>query len=237
MTFSANKFYVTSALVILLSSCGGQSNDKNSNDTTPQGEGEVSYKLSFTSVWNSKDFPTNFPSNPHFSPFVGATHSNQTRIWSTSETTSAGIEQVSETGGTSKFKTELEAKKQDGKVENIFTAASGSQSPGSQSFIFKVSKQFPLVSAISMIAPSPDWIVGIRDVNLYENNQWITSKRIELKLYDTGTDLGTQFSSGNQNGGDKMIKLLTSDSSDTDFNQGVHRTSGKTVGYIVLERQ
>lgn len=135
MTLSAKKFYVTSALVILLSSCGGQSNDKDSNATTPQGQGEVSYKLSFTSVWNSKDFPTNFPSNPHFSPFVGATHSNQTRIWSTSETTSAGVEQVSETGAITTFKSELEAKKQDGKVENIFFAASGSQS-----LIFKVNK-------------------------------------------------------------------------------------------------
>ena len=40
-------------------------------------------------------------------------------------------------------------------------------SPGSVELIFKVSEKYPLVSLVSMIAPSPDWFVGVDSLNLF----------------------------------------------------------------------
>ena len=127
------------------------------------------------------------------------------------------------------------AKEIEGNVDNIFRGSSV-DSPGVTSFQFKVNTAFPYVSAISMIAPSPDWFVGIRDVNLYVGNTWADKLVFDLKLYDSGTDTGVTFGADNADGGKEIIALLTSFAADTDINEGVHRSSGKTVGTITLQR-
>jgi hypothetical protein len=48
-----------------------------------------------------------------------------------------------------------------------------------------------------MLAPSPDWYVGIVDLNLIENGVFIEEKTIYAKTYDAGTDSGQQFTSNN----------------------------------------
>jgi metal-dependent HD superfamily phosphatase/phosphodiesterase len=87
-----------------------------------------------------------------------------------------------------------------------------------------------------MIAPSPDWFIGIRDVNLYAGNTWVNKLEFDLKLYDSGTDTGVRFDSNNANGGTGIIALVTSLATDTDINEGVHRTNGKVVGTIIIQR-
>ena len=88
-----------------------------------------------------------------------------------------------------------------------------------------------------MIAPSPDWFVGIRDVNLYPNGEWLDEITVDLRLYDSDTDLGQTFTAANQDGGDRNIQLVTTQANETDFNNGVHRTSGAFVGQMILKRQ
>ncbi len=44
-----------------------------------------------------------------------------------------------------------------------------------------------------MIAPSPDWFIAVSNINLIENNEWVTSKTITVDIYDAGTDDGTTF--------------------------------------------
>ena len=235
-----NRFLTTSfsaaLLALALSGCGG--NDSDSSDNDPQGQGEVQYKLTFTTLWNAEDFPQGFPSNPHFSPLVGATHNEQTVIWRPlDQQSTAGIEQVAETGGTSLFRAELQERKTQGYVQNILLAGGGVGSPGETVLRFRTSEQFPLLSIISMIAPSPDWFVGLRDVNLREGGEWLESATFNLALYDAGTDLGVAFTSADSDGGDGIIRLLSSDVSDTDFNNGVHRSSGLYVATMQLQRE
>lgn len=225
------------AATAVLAACGSD-NKGNGSISTPQGTGTVEYKLELIANWNRTDFPTNFSSNPHFSPVTGATHSNQTVIWRPNDQpTTPGIQLVAETGSPSVFKKEIESRITDGKAKTFFRAGGAFNSPGAQSIVFKTSEQFPLVSAISMIANSPDWFIGIRDVNLMEDGKWIDRKEFSLKLYDAGTDLGEFFDAGNQAGGDRIIKLLTTPADKTDFDQGVHRTTKATVARIVLTRQ
>lgn len=58
-----------------------------------------------------------------------------------------------------------------------------------------VSQECPLVSVVSMIAPSPDWFVGVSGMSLYENGAWIEQKVVELYAYDAGTDSGRSYDS------------------------------------------
>ena len=48
-----------------------------------------------------------------------------------------------------------------------------------------------------MIAPSPDWFVGVSGLSLYENGEWISQKVVELVPYDAGTDSGVSYNSAN----------------------------------------
>lgn len=223
-------------LIPLLAACGSSNTDDGSS-SDPQGTGEVSYRLTFSSTWAANTFPTQHPSNAHFSPIVGATHSAQTIIWRPDDQPSTtGIESVAETGSTSSFKSELNVQKEQGYVDTVFSATGAFNSPGEQSIVFKASEQHSLVSAISMLAPSPDWFVGIRDVELFENGEWIDNKSFDLKLYDAGTDTANNFSSANADGGDRIIKLVTTATGNTDFTDGVNRNSGAFVGQFVIQR-
>ena len=48
-----------------------------------------------------------------------------------------------------------------------------------------------------MVAPSPDWFVGVSGLPLFENGQWVEERRIDLVPWDAGTDSGTTFESRN----------------------------------------
>lgn len=229
--FTFKKVGLISISVISLAACGG-SNNSDSQDGS-QGSGEATYRLTFNATWNSTNFPKNFPTNPHFSPVVGATHNDQDFLWRTGEPSTKGVKVVAETGAPTIYKAELEVKKVEGNVENIFQS-SRIDSPGETSFEFKVNTSHPYVSAITMIAPSPDWFVGIRDINLYANNEWIEKQVFNLKLYDAGTDTGTTFSADNAVGGTEVVSLLTE--TDVDITQGVQSESGKFVGTFTIDR-
>ena len=46
-----------------------------------------------------------------------------------------------------------------------------------------------------MIAPSPDWFVGVDSLNLYEDGAFVDEKTVVLYAYDAGTDSGTTYTS------------------------------------------
>ena len=58
-----------------------------------------------------------------------------------------------------------------------------------------VNSQYPLVSVISMIAPSPDWFVGVHDYSLCNETtgEWFDKRVKDLLLYDSGTDSALTF--------------------------------------------
>ncbi len=55
-----------------------------------------------------------------------------------------------------------------------------------------------MLTVISMLAPSPNWFVGVSGLNLWQGTAWADSLTIELHLYDAGTDSGTSYGSVNQ---------------------------------------
>ena len=76
---------------------------------------------------------------------------------------------------------------------NSFISPTGTSSIAN----IEVNSTFPLVSFITMIAPSPDWFVGVHDFDLCNRTtgEWEDSRGRDLPLYDAGTDSGTDFTS------------------------------------------
>lgn len=57
---------------------------------------------------------------------------------------------------------------------------------------------FPLVTLVAMIAPSPDWFVGVGNLDLRPGGEWIEEIVVELYPFDAGTDSGPGYTSPDQ---------------------------------------
>ena len=70
-------------------------------------------------------------------------------------------------------------------------------SPGTRTVEFDVTTAFPYVTLVTMVAPSPDWFVGVSALPLLANGEWRTEVVVELSPWDAGTDSGASYESGN----------------------------------------
>ena len=67
-----------------------------------------------------------------------------------------------------------------------------------QAWKFMVKDEYSILSLITMIAPSPDWFVGVDSFDLCGNaGRWKDNVMINLLPWDAGTDSGTSFTSAN----------------------------------------
>ena len=156
------------------------------------------YQVTFTSTWSEQTHPYKYPSGvSHFSGLVGATHNATASLWQMGEVATSGIENMAETGGKSGLINEINASIDTGHAKNLVSGGGISSSPGEVSLTFEISQQHPLVTLVSMIAPSPDWFVGVSGMSLIENGQWVESLEVPLFAYDAGTDSGTSYTSPN----------------------------------------
>ena len=92
---------------------------------------------------------------------------------------------------------EINSKIQNGTVESLPLRSGDIGPEQTVSFDFSVSSEHSMVSLLTMIAPSPDWFVGVNSLNLREDNQWLEQVTIQLNSYDAGTEEGSTFSLAN----------------------------------------
>lgn len=100
---------------------------------------------------------------------------------------------MAETGGKSPLDSEIESLISRGSACEKISGGGINRSPGMVTVTLTVSRECPLVSVVSMIAPSPDWFVGVSGLSLHENGAWIEQKVVELYPYDAGTDSGRSY--------------------------------------------
>ena len=192
---------------------------------------EARYRVTFTATWSAATHPRNFPRGPHFSGLVGATHGD-VRIWQSGKVASGGMEQMAETGGKSRLLGEIDQLIERGSAHARLSGGGLSTSPATVSLEFTAVSSHPFVTLVSMLAPSPDWFVGVSALPLMEDGTWKARAEVALVVYDAGTDDGAVFTAGNADSDPaEPIAALTSDPDDTDF------TAGKpAVGTFVFER-
>jgi hypothetical protein len=108
------------------------------------------------------------------------------------------MENMAETGGKSPLDAEIEALIAEGGACELVSGGGIARSPGTVTVEFKVSRECPLVSVVSMIAPSPDWFVGVTGLGLYGREGWIGERVVALYPYDAGTDGGRSYTSSDE---------------------------------------
>ena len=101
---------------------------------------------------------------------------------------------MAETGQTGQLVNEL-ARLGDGVVDTIRGFGLGSAA-GTVTEEFNIDQYHPLVSVVSMIAPSPDWFIGVDSVPLCNGTDWVKSVTYNLYPWDADTDGGTTYTSG-----------------------------------------
>lgn len=188
-------------LLAALAACGGDATGTSptpvptpSPTPTPAAP-TARYRVTFDATWSAGSHPDEFPGNPHFSPLIGATHSARVVFWEPGRTASAGIEAMAETGRTSPLDAEIEAAVGAGSAEGLIRGEGLARSPGTVSLEFQIGRDHPLVTLVTMVAPSPDWFVGVHGLGLLENGEWVAEKTVTLPPYDAGTDNGPTYMS------------------------------------------
>lgn len=161
-------------------------------------EGRAVFEVEFKSTWTSATHPTNFPSNPHWSPLIGATHDGKTHLWMAGGIASAGIEQMAETGGTGALTAEINAAITAGGAHAVVRGG-GLGSPASIKIRFVAESSHPFLSITTMLAPSPDWFAGLDSLPLMKNGRWIDTASEKATVWDAGTDSGVSYTSPNAN--------------------------------------
>lgn len=157
------------------------------------------YSVEFNATWSASTHPDRFPGSAHFSGLIGGTHSDRVVFWEPGEPASAGIKTMAETGGKSPLITEISTAIAADTAEFILNGGGIGTSPGSVRIAsFTIGIEFPLITLVSMIAPSPDWFVGVHDLPLLVDGRWVEELVVELPPYDAGTDSGATYTSSNQ---------------------------------------
>lgn len=157
----------------------------------------ATYNISFTSVWNASDHGT-LPSNAHWSHLIGANHVNSNEFLQMGSEASPGVEDVAEIGNNDLFIGEINTSVTQSNSEQLIDMASLSSATGTITISnLEVSDEYPLLTLISMIAPSPDWFIAINSYDLKPGGNWITNEVIDLFPYDAGTENGNGYSINN----------------------------------------
>ena len=182
-------------LVLIFGGCGSEPAGPGSSGGD---EDRATYRVVFDAAWSAATHPAGFPPAPHFSGLIGATHGAGVAFWTEGAAASEGIRVMAETGGKGPLMTEIAAAVSAGDAFGEISGGGINPSPGSVSVNFEVDSDQPLVTLVSMIAPSPDWFVGVRGLPLRSGGEWLSEVTVELFAYDAGTDSGASYTSANQ---------------------------------------
>ena len=159
----------------------------------------VQYEVIFDSTWSQATHPNAWVGTAHYSGLIGGTHNANVKFWELGGLSTQGIQDMAEKGAQATLAGEVNAAIATGNALSLIQGiATGLRpSPGQDRTTFQIDTAHPLVTLVTMVAPSPDWFVGVNGLELYQNNQWRNNVVVELLPYDAGTDSGVTFNSAN----------------------------------------
>lgn len=155
----------------------------------------VRYRLVFDALWSGTTHPQDYPGNPHFSPLIGGTHSAAVAFWADGGLASDGIKRMAEQGFTSPLDAHINDAIAAGTARSLVLGGRIQLSPASVVVEFDVHQSHPLLTLVSMVAPSPDWFVGVSGLPLFADGQWVDARVVDLAPWDAGTDGGRSYES------------------------------------------
>ena len=130
-------------------------------------QSNATYTITFNSEWNASNHGT-LPDDAHWSKLVGANHNSAVSFWELNQTASQGIEDVSEIGSNTAFITEITASISEGNTQQYINGSNLNSALGTIVIDVEVSEDYPHLTLASMIAPSPDWFIGVNNLSLLD---------------------------------------------------------------------
>jgi hypothetical protein len=212
-------------LCALFYSC--RKDDDNNDDFS-----EAVYRVELTGKWKAPEFGV--PAGVHFTTFVGMVHNENARMWEEGGLASPGIENVAETGSATQALIEIDSVIRGKNASGVFTIPAPPPVGTSVRTIY-ANSNYTMVSFVSMIAPSPDWFVGINGVSLYNSKKWVADTLIQLYVHDAGTEEGDVFSLNNPaSNPHKNIERLTATTGSVLANGNTSLSPIATVRFVRL---
>jgi len=167
-------------------------------------QNNATYSCSFLNTWSAENHPilyNSIESSAHWSPPVLTAHGEGYDMWAPEKLASPGVQFVAEMGATSQLEQEILAAQTNGLAgKSWIGTAQFNLSDGPQTFEdVQLTPEFPLLSTISMMAPSPDWFTGIPGFSPIDETEgvWYESFEIHTYPWDAGTEMGDTYSLNN----------------------------------------
>jgi len=183
---------------------------------------EAKYEVIFEGLWSRHTHPKDFPRDEwqtQFSHMIGASHSIDYDLWKYGEIATPAMALLAENGDTKKL--EIDMKSSSHNIRSVIKARGLQQRSnvvGRTFAVFRMDATKHLLSLISKIIPSPDWIVGVSMENLcLANGSWVDSRVVDLYPWDAGTNSGLGYHDhGNLTIPREAIHRITSCNPDND---------------------
>lgn len=168
---------------------------------------EANYKVTVTLNWRNPQFTV--PANVHITALKCLVHARDTFLWNPGSAASKGLEYVAEDGYDGFINDELEGILSHGKGLSKITLPPFAVT-GTMDTTLVFNTNFSCFSFASMIAPSPDWFMGVNSIDLVRDNKWVMDITVPVLLYDAGTEDGDAFAYDNPPTSPKQsVALLT----------------------------
>ena len=158
----------------------------------------ATYSVTFQGAWTTTVTSGGVPSGAHFTTLIGGVHNAGVTFLREGGMASAGVESMAELGGTSTLATEVNRAKPN--ALSVLQGSGGNIDATGSSTIGTVTltTDHPRVTLLSMVAPSPDWFVGVSGLTLLDDQgDWLASRSVNLYPWDAGTEEGAEFSRSN----------------------------------------
>ncbi len=154
----------------------------------------ATYQIKFINHWNETDHGP-LPNNAHWSKLVGTNHNSDISFIEEGNTASLGVENIAEDGSNTTFYNTVAMSINNGNSEQYIDGSALYLSNGSSLEInnLQISETFSLLTLLSMIAPSPDWMIFINSLELRDSSGWKSFIRLDLFAYDAGTEEGEMY--------------------------------------------
>ena len=190
---------------------------------------EATYTVTFQGAWNTTVTAGGVPSGGHFTTLIGGVHNAEVTFLKEGGMATAGVEIMAELGGTGTLTNEVRAAEPN--ALSVLQGSAGNIGPTGSSTINMVTltTDHPRVTLLSMVAPSPDWFVGVSGLSLLDAGaDWLPSQTVNLYPWDAGTEEGTEFS---------LTNSATSPPETITSLRGIGKFSNERIATLTFTRQ
>lgn len=158
-------------------------------------EGKAKYSVTFRNFMNAGRGGPGVP-DLVFSPISGVSHSNRLSLFTVRGYADEGVAAIAKTGDNSIFlENAMAIMNKTGYIRSIDSTEGLTLPWKSGRVMLSVDCMRPFVTVLSMLAPSPDWIVQVSNKNLFDprSRKFVSRISGNLIAYDAGVDSGSGF--------------------------------------------